>query len=471
MIKTKAKYIIITLLFLFALILFNTNTVNATTEEEAQKALDLVPDEIYLDIPEIEYEKSGKLVEEEILKIWSDNGINKDDMTFNIWGYQPFSVDYFYKGGINIDVERADTSGDFINKTIKITYNNTNNKNTSIENYIKNLKLEKCKYFDVDISKVTQANIFDVTKEYYSKIVNDSSVEVITTATAGGNSPLSYGVETLYIMLFKEGNLYDVREMGQANTIGVIEVPNSVSNTEFEKYSINLINKYLDSSPKKDLYTERVTSITKSTGKENITDGYTVNYDNGKYEYVKIKRIPNTPLQIKDETTNIKIDTDTTVLPANTKLVVKELTEGETYKVAEKLLTNDVEKMYVYDITLQSEDVTVQPDGKVKVSIPIPEGLDTNKLVVYSINDNGTKTEYTVKVETVDNIKYATFETEHFSTYVLGEKAEETTTTNTETTAKGEKDVTPKTGATATIAGITALVILIGTVVIIKKCK
>ena len=27
--------------------------------------------------------------------------------------------------------------------------------------------------------------------------------------------------------------------------------------------------------------------------------------------------------------------------------------------------------------------------------------------------------------ETVDNIKYATFETEHFSTYVLGEKAEE----------------------------------------------
>ena len=127
--------------------------------------------------------------------------------------------------------------------------------------------------------------------------------------------------------------------------------------------------------------------------------------------------------------------------------------------------------MYVYDRTLQSEGVTVQPDGKVKVSIPIPEGLDTNKLVVYSINDNGTKTEYAVTVETVDNIQYATFETDHFSTYVLGEKAEQTTTTNTETTAKGEKDETPKTGATATIAGITALVILIGTVVIIKKCK
>ena len=430
-----------------------------------------MPDEIYLDIPEIEYEKSSKLVEERIFKIWADNGINKDDMTFNIWGYQPFSMDYFYKGGINIDVDRANTSGDFINKTIRITYNNTKNKNTSIENYIKNLELEKCKYFDVDISKVTQANIFDVTKEYYSKIINDSSVEVITTAAAGGNSPLSHGVETLYIMLFKEGNLYDVREMGQANTVGVIEVPNSVSNTEFEEYSINLINKYLDISPKKELYTERVTSITKGTEKENITDGYTVNYDNGKYEYVKIKRIPNTPLQIKDETTNIKIDTDTTVLPANTKLIVKELKEGETYKVAEKLLTNDVDKMYVYDITLQSEGVTVQPDGKVKVSIPIPEGLDTNKLVVYSINDNGTKTEYAVTVETVDNIQYATFETDHFSTYVLGEKAEQTTTTNTETTAKGEKDETPKTGATATIAGITALVILIGTVVIIKKCK
>lgn len=94
--------------------------------------------------------------------------------------------------------------------------------------------------------------------------------------------------------------------------------------------------------------------------------------------------------------------------------------------------------MYVYDITLQSNGVKVQPNGKVKVSIPVPEGLDTNKLVVYRIDKEGNKTEYKITVETIDNIKHAIFETNHFSTYVLGEKAEETTT-NTETTAKGEK--------------------------------
>ena len=103
----------------------------------------------------------------------------------------------------------------------------------------------------------------------------------------------------------------------------------------------------------------------------------------------------------------------------------------------------------------------------VKISIPIPSDYNKDRLEVYRIADNGEKIRYEI---TIDG-DYATFETDHFSTYVLGEKAEETTTINTETTAKGEKDETPKTGATATIAGITALVILIGTVVIIKKCK
>ena len=105
--------------------------------------------------------------------------------------------------------------------------------------------------------------------------------------------------------------------------------------------------------------------------------------------------------------------------------------------------------MYVYDITLQSEGVEVQPNGKVKVSIPVPNDLDINKLVVYRINDDRTKTEYAVTVEN----GYATFETDHFSTYVLAEEktaqgitGEINNETTNETIAEGEKDETPKTG-------------------------
>ncbi len=470
MLKTKAKYLIAILLFLVALILFNTNTVNALTQEEKQKLLDLVPDEIYLDIPEIEYEKAEGLIKEQIEKILKDNGINTDESKIEVQGCMPYwGYDYFYNPKIVIYSNEVDST---VSKDVKLTYNNTKNKNASDEQYIKNLKVQNIYYHEVSLNyQLTGTSWIDnfnkAVERDYIKQINDNNLTIVSTFGEGGidgGINMSGGV---WLAIFKNNNLYDIKRMEGEITVPVIDVPQNIEDNQLNEYIIEQIAQYYPE------YAKRITKIVKGTTDyvTEIPNGYTIIDSSNSNCYIIVRKKQDSSLQIKDETTNIKIDTDTTVLPANTKLVVKELKEGETYKVAEKLLTNDVDKMYVYDITLQSEGVTVQPDEKVKVSIPIPEGLDTNKLVVYSINDNGTKTEYTVKVETVDNIKYATFETDHFSTYVLGEKAEETTTTNTETTAKGEKDETPKTGATATIAGITALVILIGTVVIIKKCK
>lgn len=470
MLKTKAKYLIAILLFLVALILFNTNTVNALTQEEKQKLLDLVPDEIYLDIPEIEYEKAEGLIKEQIEKILKDNGINTDESKIEVQGCMPYwGYDYFYNPKIVIYSNEVDST---VSKDVKLTYNNTKNKNASDEQYIKNLKVQNIYYHEVSLNyQLTGTSWIDnfnkAVERDYIKQINDNNLTIISTFGEGG---IDGGINmsgSVRLAIFKNNNLYDIKIMKGEITVPVIDVPQNIEDSQLNEYIIEQIAQYYPE------YTKRITKIVKGTNDylTEIPNGYTITDSTNQNCYIIVRKKQNSSLQIKDETTNIKIDTDTTVLPANTKLVVKELKEGETYKVAEKLLTNDVDKMYVYDITLQSEGVTVQPDGKVKVSIPIPEGLNTNKLVVYSINDNGTKTEYAVTVETVDNIKYATFETDHFSTYVLGEKAEETTTINTETTAKGEKDETPKTGATATIAGITALLILIGTVVIIKKCK
>ena len=173
---------------------------------------------------------------------------------------------------------------------------------------------------------------------------------------------------------------------------------------------------------------------------ENNEYVYTIEIPNDKeISSTIILKETNNMLQLKDETTNIQIDTTTAVLPANTQLVANEIKEGETYNLATTVLKDLVNNMYVYDITLQSNGVKVQPNGAVKVSIPIPEGLDTNNLIVYRIDEEGNKTEYTVTVEIIDNIQYATFETEHFSTYVLGEKVNTTTAI-----AEGEKDETPK---------------------------
>ncbi len=117
------------------------------------------------------------------------------------------------------------------------------------------------------------------------------------------------------------------------------------------------------------------------------------------------------------------------------------------------MLTN-TNKFYAYDITLKSNGVKIQPNGKVKISIPIPEGMETSNLVVYRVEDNKL-IKYEVTVEEIESVKYATFETDHFSTYVLAEVAtadnqeENNTATEENTTStNGEKDNTPKTGTT-----------------------
>ena len=187
---------------------------------------------------------------------------------------------------------------------------------------------------------------------------------------------------------------------------------------------------------------------------EGYENGYTITYSfndiNVSTPMIIKREVSN--IDIVDNTTNIKLEADTTVVPEDTKIVVNRIENGSTYETAEKTLKDIVSKMYVYDITLKSNNAEIQPNGKVKISIPIPEDYNKANLVVYRIDENGTKTEYTVKV--LDN--YAVFETDHFSTYVLAEKANIEDNTQTEepqdeqtqdTTNEHIKDETPKTGS------------------------
>lgn len=166
----------------------------------------------------------------------------------------------------------------------------------------------------------------------------------------------------------------------------------------------------------------------------------------------------------EDTTTGIKLETTTTVLPSNVILSSVTVTEQSTLDTVNKALKDTTSKYKVYDINLLKDGEKVQPNGQVKISIPIPSDYDKSRLEIYRIDDNGTKTKYDV---TVDG-EYATFETDHFSTYVLAEKQEETTPTNND---KKELDETPKTGATEIAYYVlpVAIISAIGIVVFRKK--
>ena len=302
-----------------------------------------------------------------------------------------------------------------------------------------------------------------ITEEYYNGLVNDEAVVIKADMIGGGGTFLSYTNKNI-LGVFVNGILYRLVDLEPEWYLMSITVPATVSDDDFEAYVVEKIKAYLSLDDEENLmeyyYGNYGVSISKGITVDEegydtlaeIPNIYTVAIDGEYsdediYDVIIINR--EVAVENTDEDTNIILETSSTVVPENTVLVVEEIKTGATYELAEKTIADDVEKFVVYEITLQSEGVAIQPNGKVKIMIPIPEGFNKENLVVYRISENGEKTKYEVKVETVEGKFYAVFETDHFSVYTLAEEKIETTVNNDttpETTETPTLDNTPKTG-------------------------
>ena len=107
----------------------------------------------------------------------------------------------------------------------------------------------------------------------------------------------------------------------------------------------------------------------------------------------------------------------------------------ERYVLVQEVIASEHEKdleiLKLFDINLKNADgVHVQPDGTVKVKLP----LDADKqgtIKVYRINDDGTKTD----MEAVRQGSHMVFETDHFSLYVIVHEPEHTHSYSSKVTA------------------------------------
>ncbi len=131
-----------------------------------------------------------------------------------------------------------------------------------------------------------------------------------------------------------------------------------------------------------------------------------------------IPKVDDQPVIVVSEETGIRVGAQQGVLPDGTELSASPVTQGETFDRVESLMTEIADRFSVFDLALESGGVRVQPNGKVTVSIPIPEGYDRSRLAIYYMDENGVKTELPCAVDG-DSV---TFETDHFSTYVVAEK-------------------------------------------------
>ncbi len=480
MLKMKKKFLIVILGFLVALCLFNTNSVKATTEEDLQTILDLVPDEMYLDISEIEFEEADELIEQQIYDIFNENNIDLGDYNLTVRHLVVYGS--FYQASISL------SSLGYVEKSIEIVFNNTGNLDSEDEQYIKSIEIENPYYFEVDLDElfnmITNANTY--IEEYYTKKINDSSLTIKAVfygaGTVGDLNWKIYEDYGIYLLIFKNNKLYEVRHIEQALLIPVINVPSSISDDEMNDYILEKVEEtnsdYVSLIKSIEKGLTDIQKVGKNINYNNIVSDldniYTLNTGDSQSSWIIINR-EKSSIQIKDETTNVILYTDTTVLPSDTQLIVTEITTGDSYNTVTTALENITNKFIVYDITLISNNVIIQPDGNVKISIPIPDDFSTSNLVVYRVEDDGSKTRYEVTVEEIDGIQYAIFETDHFSIYVL---ADESTSITTEDTTVGEnetelsedeKDDTPKTGTKNVIDNFIVAIVLVAIIVLVVK--
>lgn len=129
--------------------------------------------------------------------------------------------------------------------------------------------------------------------------------------------------------------------------------------------------------------------------------------------------IQSPAVDITDIATGVKIYADKGVFGEGVKLVVNTVTSGTDYDKATAAIAEIGKKFKLYEIHFEDAgNREVRPNGTVMVSYPIPEGYDATKIVVYRINEDGTKT----LIKGLAEGNYYTVVTKSFSLYALVER-------------------------------------------------
>ena len=454
--KTRTKSIIALMIALFAVLIIGATKVNAV--EVTDEVWNSIPNEINVNLKETEHKKANDIVKSQIIEILKGKGITATTEDINVYIN-------------NNNIREAEIHIGNKNKKISVVYSNTAEYNKSEQQKVDNIVKGINKTFIVT-TEFNTGNSLNIYNETEKKVIEPlTKAGYITTniggAGAGGSNFILTGESRFEI--YKNEVYYGYIDI-QGKVQDKITVPTDIEESEVPQYITDKLNK--------SGYFKEIKSVTKSNEEYYVIKGtQEIKWENGETgetgttleefeEQLLVKREGNSTINKEDKTTGIKLETTTAVVPNNTILSSVTVTEQKTLDTVNKALKDTTNKYKVYDINLLKDGAKIQPNGKVKISIPIPNDYNKSKLEVYRIDSNGAKTKYNVTV----NGEYASFETDHFSIYVLAEKKEETAP-STPTVNKGEKDETPKTGIQDITYIITAVVIIsaVGIIATIKR--
>lgn len=360
-------------------------------------------------------------------------------------------------------------------KDLKIKYSNSDQYNKTdadeISTKCKNIKFSANVQFDITENYASINNkLYKAAHEGFKELIDGSDLQLYYREQFGDISYFgTFCAGTVFVA--KNDIIYYVGEGGVSGT-PVITVPLEVEPTT-EAY-IEYITQVVKELPNNQESEFKIIKGEKENEYLHVNKGYSYDGELIDISYPIIVK-PENKVEV-DTATNIKLNAEPGVIPVDTVMVVEEIsTESKTYTDIKETLTTkkNTKKFKLFDINLTSQGVKIQPNGKVKINIPIPTEFDATKLVVYRIEDNLNTIEYETKIIEENNVKYAQFEADHFSNYVLAEKEETPVKVEKEeTTVKVEKDESPKMGVDNTyliLATVISIVSIVGIVYVIKR--
>ncbi len=334
--KTKnLKMVIVFVVILLAIIVFNTNTANATTDE----IVNIKDSKLKSELLTYDTNKDGELSKSEMESITVLELDNKGitDLT----GLDSATNLYYLM--IN---DNAVTDISVLAKLTNMTdLGISNNKITDIS-VVKN-------FTKLGVLLASNCNITDISalKDLTNLYKLDLSHNNIESISALSNISKIIKLERLYL---NDNKITDITPIAQLSNLDILDLSNNY-----------------------------ITDLTPTNTMKNI-------------DILKTEGQKTTNVDVTDKTTGITLNANSGVVPANTQLIVKAISKETTNTVKESL--KDMAKYTAYDITLLSDNKAVQPNGKVTIKFAIPNGYDKTRLTVYRIAENGTKTQYDTKI-------------------------------------------------------------------------
>ena len=273
--------------------------------------------------------------------------------------------------------------------------------------------------------------IINYSSEFQNKI-GYMNIGTKLDTRAGWDDQFTSGCFGFLNLLF-DGVIYSYVNTTGVKQNNVLYVPDETENTReaYIKAALDRVNKYIPKANVKIEYAGQIADIN-DFGILSLKDIVDVNKTLGEYYKVTIgeeeyyyfiakdsSKMRTPVMNTVDALTDISIKTDSSEVPLDSKIntVVIDAKSDEYKEFLKKVNINNG---LVVDLKLFSDSINKNisklENGVFKVYVPLNDELRKLDLTAYYVKDNGEIEKHDVKIEG----DYLVFETDHFSTYVIG---------------------------------------------------